>query len=254
MSRQRAIPPLLQAGGGASVRDLWLCRDKPLGQRLDPTVLTPERGRGVMEPTTSDVVLFAHITLVIVGLALAAVLHTALIMVRGADYVADLRQWPRVIERVEPLLPVAALLILLSGAWLLHLSGGEFTWSAGWVTASLVGLLVAELAGAAMVPRSRALRRTIRAVDPGPVTIELRRRVTDPWLWIVAHAATADFVAIVFLMVVKPSGGWSAIVLIAVTAAGALTAIPFVRRPRGVPPVPAPRGRDEVRTWTRHRS
>lgn len=207
-----------------------------------------------MAVTTSEVVLFAHLTLVIVGLALAAVVHTALIMVRAAEYVSDLRPWPRVIERVEPMLPVVALLILASGAWLLHLSGGEFTWSAGWVTTSLIGLLVAELAGAAVAPRSRALRRAIRAVDPGPVTTDLRRRVTDPWLWLVAHAGSADFLAIVFLMVVKPSGGWSAVVLVAVIAVGALTAVPFLRRTRGVPPVPAPRGSDEVPVWTQRPS
>ena len=87
---------------------------------------------------------------------------------RAAREVAAIRSWPRVIAIVEAALPALAVLILLTGAWLLHLSDGEFAWSHGWVIASMVGLVVAAAAGAAVGPRSAALRRAINTARTGP--------------------------------------------------------------------------------------
>ena len=156
-------------------------------------------------------------------------LHAGLLLVRAARDVAAVRAWPRVIAVVEPVLPATALVILLTGAWLLHLSDGEFSWGQGWVIASLVGLVVAEAAGAAAAPRSAALRRAISRAPDGPVGAEVRQRICDPVLWCILHGATAIFLAVVFVMVVKPSGLWSAVVIAAVGLAGALSGYPFSR-------------------------
>ena len=155
-----------------------------------------------MELTAAGFALFLHIVFVIVGLALAAVLHTGLLLQRAAGEVAAIRSWPRVIAVVEAALPIFAVLVLLTGAWLLHLSNGEFAWSQGWVIASLVGLVAAEAAGAAVGPRSAALRRAINTAADGPLDAELRRRIRDPALWCVPNAITATFLAVVFVMVV----------------------------------------------------
>lgn len=195
---------------------------------------------------------FAHVTVVIVGFSMAAVLHTALFMMRSAKGVDDLRQWPRVIARLEPLLPVDALLILLTGSWLIQLNGDEFSWEDGWISASFIGLVLAELAGGALAPRSKKLRRAIRDAEPGPISPELRRRITDPWLWCIAHINTATFLGIVFLMVVKPSGAASAGLLLGIAALGALTAVPFVRR--HTIDVEGPHAQQEASVPSQHRS
>jgi len=140
-----------------------------------------------------------------------------------------IRSWPRVIAVVEAALPIFAVLVLLTGAWLLHLSNGEFAWSQGWVAASLVGLVAAEAAGAAVGPRSAALRRAINTAADGPLDAELRRRIRDPALWCVPNAITATFLAVVFVMVVKPSGLWSAVLIAVIALLGALSGIPFSR-------------------------
>ena len=182
-----------------------------------------------MELTTAGFALFLHIVFVIVGLSLAAVLHTGLLLQRAAGEVAAIRSWPRVIAVVEAALPIFAVLVLLTGAWLLHLSNGEFAWSQGWVIASLVGLVAAEAAGAAVGPRSAALRRAIKTAADGPADAELRRRILDPVLWCVPNAITATFLAVVFVMVVKPSGLWSAVLIAVIALLGALSGIPFSR-------------------------
>ena len=182
-----------------------------------------------MKLTAADFALFLHIFFVIAGLCLAAVLHAGLLLVRAARDVAAIRAWPRVIAVLEPVLPAIAVLVLLTGAWLLHLSNGEFSWQQGWVTTSLVGLLCAEAAGAAMGPRSAALRRAINQAPDGPVGADVRRRILDPVLWCIPNGVTATFLAVVFVMVVKPSGLWSAVVIAAVGLAGALSGILFSR-------------------------
>ena len=73
---------------------------------------------------TANFALFTHIFFVITGLCLAAVLHTGLLLIRAAGDVAAIRSWPRVIAVLEPVLPAVAVPILLTGAWLLHLSHG----------------------------------------------------------------------------------------------------------------------------------
>jgi len=180
---------------------------------------------------TANFVLFTHIFFVIAGLSLATVLHTGLLLQRAAREVAAIRSWPRVIAIVEAALPALAVLILLTGAWLLHLSDGEFAWSHGWVIASLVGLVVAEAAGAAVGPRSAALRRAINTAPDGPIGADLRRRILDPLLWCVPNGITAIFLAVVFVMVVKPSGLWSAVIIAAIALLGVLSGVPFSHAP-----------------------
>lgn len=207
-----------------------------------------------MGVSTAGVVMFLHVTAVIIGLMLAAVLHTALLMSRRARTTAECRPWAPVVARVEPLLPVAAAVILGSGAWLIHLSGGEVDWGDGWIVVSLVALVVIELAGGAVAPRSGAWRAKIAATPDGAVPDDVRRAGLDPVLWCVAHAATAGFVGIVFLMSAKPSTGWSVVIVIAAVLLGAATAIPFLRPPRVIT-IPAQRTEPvttSVKTRVRH--
>jgi len=189
-----------------------------------------------MALTTATLALFLHILMVIIGLSAAAVLHVALLQLRAADDVAAARSWPRVIAVLETLLPVAGLAILLTGAWTLQASGGEFGWSQGWVITALVGLVAVETADGLVTPRSKTLRRTIAEAPDGPVDIELRRRILDPVLWCVLHGGTAVFLAVVFVMVTKPSGLWSAVVVAAVGALGAASGLPLTRGGRPLVP------------------
>ena len=209
-----------------------------------------------MHLTTYGFVLFLHIALVIAGLSMAAVLHVGLLLCRASDSVAGIRAWPRVIARLEFSLPVIALLILGTGGWLIHLSGGEFAWNQGWVIASLIGLVGVEAAGASVGSRSAALQAAINDAPDGPVIPELRRRILDPALWAVLNGGTSVFLAIVFLMVVKPSGAWSAAIVVAVAVISSLSARLFTRERAATVPSPRPVVdlTERVETWTHQRS
>ena len=180
---------------------------------------------------TSGVVLFVHIALVVVGMMLAALVHLALIELAHARNTTTMRPWAAVIKAVEPALPLVALAILGSGAWLLHLSGGEFKWTDGWVYVSLAGLIAAEAVGAILSPTGRALRMAITSSTDGPVPEALRRLAHSWRLWVGAHFASAEFFGIIFLMSAKPSSTWACVVVLVVAGVlGVLTALPFTSR------------------------
>lgn len=177
------------------------------------------------------IVMFVHIAVVIVTFMMVAVLHTALVQMRRTDRSSDLVVWAPLVRRLEPLVPVGALLILGSGWALVELSDGEFSWSQGWVVVSAAALVVVEAVGAVLIrPRAQHLTARISANGDGPVSQDVRQAILDPVLWYVSHFATVTFFGIVFLMAAKPAGVWVPVTVLVVSAAvGLLTAVPFVR-------------------------
>lgn len=162
-----------------------------------------------MNITLGGIVLFLHITVVVVSFMIAAVLHTALNVMPRVASVEQARPWARTVHRLEPLLPMFAVAILVFGAWLVHLGSKSdgFAWSDGWVLTPLISLILIEgLAGAVLAPRSKALVERIESTPDGPVPAELRSAMLDPTIWDIAHIATVGFTGVVFVMVAKPAG------------------------------------------------
>jgi hypothetical protein len=179
---------------------------------------------------TEGFALFVHIALVVAGLMMAAVLHAALLQLRRAPTFADMRPWVPVIRRVEPLLPLAALGVFASGAWLIELSDGAWAWDQGWILTSIVGLVVGEAVGAALAPYSHALTAAIADAGDGTVSPEVRQRSLDARLWCGSHFITAVFFGIIFLMSAKPNGVWGPIgIIVASGLFGIASAVPFLR-------------------------
>ena len=179
--------------------------------------------------------LFLHVALAVAAMMLIAVLHVALIQLRRATASSEMRTWVPVLRRVQPLVPIAALAVFGTGAWLIELSDGHISWGEGWMVVSIAGLASAELVGAVLLaPRSRALIGSILAAPDGVINEGLRQRTVDPTLWFGAHFATATYFGIVYLMTAQPSGPLASVVAVAVAVViGLLIAVPFVRqRPR----------------------
>jgi hypothetical protein len=171
-----------------------------------------------------------HVLVAFISLMMAAVLHAGLVQMSRATTVQQLRPWPPVIRRLEPLLPVAAVALLLSGIWLIAISHGEFEWTDGWILTGIVSLVVAEGVGGMLAPRSKALQSAIAGASDGPVDISLRRRAIDPALFYGAHFDTAVFLGVVVIMVAKPSGPVSVLTVVIAAVVGLATAMPIVRR------------------------
>ena len=190
---------------------------------------------------TTGFVMFLHVGLVVAGLMMAALLHLALIQLRRAEVAAETRPWVPVIRRIEPLLPWAALAMFGTGAWLIHLSGGEVTWGQGWIVTSIVALVVAEGVGGMLSKPSRSLTEAVLRAPDGLITTDLRSKTRDPALWYGSHFITAVFFGIIYLMTAKPAGALAPVVAVVVAAMiGLLTAVPFVRNARGRPAVNLP--------------
>jgi hypothetical protein len=185
-----------------------------------------------MNVDTEGLAMFLHVGLVVVAMSLASILHLSLIQMRRAETSAELRAWLPILRRVEPLMPLLALAVVGSGAWLIELSDGEFSWGQGWIVVSLVAVVIAEAVGASLNPRSHALARAIGAAGDTPVGPDLRRRAADPVLFFGGHFVTAVFFGVIFLMTAQPTGTWAPMLYIALAGViGVLTAVPFVRPP-----------------------
>jgi hypothetical protein len=162
-----------------------------------------------------DVALFLHVGSVIVGFMIAAVLHASLHSLVRARSAEQARPFAGLVHRLEPLFPFVALLILGFGAWLVHLDKGFVSWGDGWVLTSLIALIVIEgLSGALLAPRSKKLIAAIEAAPEGPMSAEVRKQASDPMIWDLAHVGTFGFLGVVFVMVSKPSGGVSVVLVV----------------------------------------
>lgn len=174
-----------------------------------------------MNVTRYGVVLFLHIGIAIIAFMIAAVLHAGLHAMPRARTMAAARPFAGLVHRLEPLLPIMALLLLGLGAWLIHLSGGEFSWKDGWIITAVVTLVIVEgLAGALLAPRSKRLVELIDATPDGAVPDNVRRAMLDPIIWDLAHVATVGFLGVVFLMAAKPSGALSVVIVVVAAVIG----------------------------------
>ena len=166
-----------------------------------------------MQITLFGVVLFLHITVVIVAFAMAGVMHTAINVVPRGRSAQELRTWGAVMHRIEPLFPVMALLLLGLGIWLVHLgarTADAFSFSDGWVITAIVTLVVVEAAGGiVLAPHGKKLTGLIEHAPDGPVSDEIRTAATRPLFWDLIHVTTFGFLGVVFLMAAKPSGVWA---------------------------------------------
>lgn len=183
-----------------------------------------------MHVTLGGIVLFLHIAVAIIAFMMAGVLHAALQSLARAHDVREMRSWGGWVHRLEPLLPISALLLLALGAWLIHLSGGEFAWKDGWVLTAVVTLVVVEgLAGARLAPKSKALVKEIEHSADGAPSDSIRRLSRDTEVWHIAHVATFGFGGVVFLMAAKPSGVWSVVIVVIAAAIGVLVSAAQLR-------------------------
>ncbi len=177
-----------------------------------------------MNVTTGGVVLFLHIGVAIAGFMIAAVLHATFHVLGRAKTIGEVRPLAAVMHRLEPLLPVLALVLLGLGAWLVHLghnTDDAFRFSDGWIITGIATIVVIEgLAGGLLAPRTKAIVEQIRQTPDGPVPADLRERILNPIMWDVGHIATGGFLGMVLVMADKPSGAIAWLFPVGVAAIG----------------------------------
>jgi hypothetical protein len=182
-----------------------------------------------------DVVKFAHIAVLLAAIALAGVLHATHWMMPRAKTVAELRVLARPQKWGVGFAPIIGLLLLL-GAWLVHLSDDravKYDYSDGWVWTALIALAILFVGGIAIEgPHAEKLNKAVDATPEGPVTPELRAEVANPLNWVFGHAMTFLAVSVACNMVNKPGAAVAILVLVVGTAIGALIGLAGSRRAR----------------------
>ncbi len=174
------------------------------------------------------VVLFAHVCALLAAISAGALSHFSESRMRSAETTAALRPWARLLGRLGKVFPVALLVLLGSGAYLVH---DAWTWSAGWVEASFVGVGLLFASGVGLMrARGLALRRALTAAADGPLPPEVRRLIVMHPAAFASWMNTGLAVGIVFAMTAKPALVDSAAALVVGAAAGLAVAVGVGRR------------------------
>lgn len=175
-----------------------------------------------------SVVLFLHICALLGAIGTAALLHFAESRLRASDSVGAIRIWAGLIEKGTRVFPVALLVLLGTGGYLVD---HGWKWSAGWIVAALVGVGVLFVVGGSVIGgRSRALGQELRGIDDGVVTARLSYLARDHVGGIASWSNTGLALGIVFVMTTKPELAGSFAALAAASALGIYVGVLLRRR------------------------
>lgn len=181
-------------------------------------------------PSDYEWAIFAHIVGVFAlsGAAVAQVL--ALAMMRRSATVLEVRLWASFASLVDKIFPVAAILLLVSGLYLVvEVEAAE--WGDGWMNVSLITLLALAILGPLLVSRKiSAIQNSIGEAPEGPVPDSMRVQLDDPVLFGAEHAMTLLIVAIIYNMTTKPGDAQAGIVIVLAIVIGVLSSIPMAMR------------------------
>jgi hypothetical protein len=170
--------------------------------------------------------LFAHICGVLLLFIADGVDLTAMLGMRRAQAVEQVREWGRVEAAAEKLYPPAILLILATGIYMA-------------LTAWGIRIALSVQGPALNARRLRAIHAAAEAAPAGPVPPALARRIHDPVLWTSAQIMPAITLGIIFLMVIKPNLAGSLATIVVAAVLGVLSALPAWRTARAAAAVVA---------------
>jgi hypothetical protein len=180
-------------------------------------------------PSNYEWGLFAHLVGVfgMSGGAVAIVL--ALAMMRRAKTLAEVRVWASFGSLLEKIFPVASLLLLGSGIFMVE--DGEWPWGDGWINVSLVALIALMVLGPAINGRKvAAIEKAAEAAPDGPVPEGMRVQLDDPVLFGSVHAMTLVVLGIIYNMTTKPGDAQAGIVIVVAIVVGVFSAIQMAMR------------------------
>jgi uncharacterized membrane protein len=173
-------------------------------------------------------VLFVHLCALFAAFAASALAHHGERRLASAETVAEAGQWLGFVRRVSVTFPLAILVLLASGGYMVHSEG--LAWRTGWLEASLAGIVLLAVNGPAVIGgRMRRLQEALKA-SGGTFGPELARLANDPVMRCAGWINTLLALGIAYLMVAKPALGISFGVLAVALVLGVLMGRPG-RRP-----------------------
>ncbi|MBI5285623.1 MAG: DUF2269 family protein [Chloroflexi bacterium] len=178
-----------------------------------------------------EVAIFVHI-LGVFAMAGGATMFMVLFgMMRRAANVQEVRVLASVSTVIDKVFPVAAVVLLLSGGYIV--SDRDLHWSSGWINVSALALIIMTAIGAVVNhPKTNAVRAAAEAAPDGPVPENLSALIEDPVLFGAVHVVMLVVVAILWNMTTKPGGIQAFLVIAILAAVGAASAYPRYQRQR----------------------
>jgi hypothetical protein len=178
--------------------------------------------------TTYAAVLFLHF-LGLIGLFVGYGLEwVASSLLRRATTTEQARSWLRVYRTSLPISGPALLLLILSGGYLASQTGAM---KQGWISASLVGIVVALAIGFGLIlPRVKAIRA---ALPEGNATLpsDALSRLQQPAIVTLVRVRFLLAVGIVYLMIAKTPLHNSMLILLVAAVVALIVSAPSWSRP-----------------------
>jgi hypothetical protein len=178
---------------------------------------------------------FIHILAVFALGGALAVSFGTYSMMRHAKLVQEVRTWAglgRILSQFQ-VLPAVALVLLLSGAYLVDKLNRE--WSDGWIGFSALALVVATAVGFTVItPRMKAVGMNAGPAPDGPVPAAVSTVLNDPVLFGAIHMNLMLAIGIIWNMTIKPGDAGALLTLIILGGLGAASANPSYQRQQGL--------------------
>jgi uncharacterized membrane protein len=186
-----------------------------------------------------NIALFFHICGVLMLFGSAAVEIISLTSLRSTSSVAVGRAWAGLNKPLEFTFPLAAVVLIASGLYMLH-SNPDFKLAQPWALTVLVVLIVLSVLGASFNGRRmKAIVETLEKAPDGAIPPDIATRIGDPYLLTSIQTMTAAILGAVLIMTLKPGLRDSIIIVVVSMILGALSAQPLLRTRAASPMVPA---------------
>ncbi len=173
------------------------------------------------------IALFTHV-LGAIGLFVGiSIIFAGLFGMRRARTVEQFREWAGLARSIGKFIPVAALVVLIPGIYMVIT---VWHWQTAWADVALASVLVIFVLGPAGIgPRIEALRNAAWTAPGGFVPRSLRLQTLDPVLWTLVYIFIAIALGILLLMTSKPALVEAIIIIGVAIILGLVCALPIWR-------------------------
>jgi hypothetical protein len=182
-----------------------------------------------------QIALFLHILGALGFFIAIAILYTSVLGVRRAQTVQQIKLWTgAAAPAIRLLFPIASLVILVAGLYMVVTVWGE---KAQWAGVALIAFLLLAIASALLQGRRITMlgRQVADQPDNTPVIGALWTQAHDPVTWVGVNTAAAFATGIVYLMTLKPDALGSVIALLIALVVGLVFGFLTQGRPAAAP-------------------
>jgi hypothetical protein len=156
--------------------------------------------------TSFQIVLFLHISFLLVGFSAGTVMVVCAAKLRAANTGAEAFPWGMLASKTALAFPIAIVGLFLTGAYMT--SKHHWGWGTGWIDAAIGGLVVLMAEGAILGGRhGKELGAALKQNGPGPLSDHIRALNSDRLHWAITLGAPGLVLGIMWNMLHKPGLG-----------------------------------------------